>query len=319
MPGVHSTHGRFDQVRNGLWLAHGWMGDDAWFAENQRAKADYDTDSARLRLRSTCTDNGIRYLFPHLCPASSTGKLALHDCERVETLLDALPDVKILPWVGGVHRDHCPVESSRWRALFVDDCAALLSEHPRFAGIHLNIEPMPDGNPAFLLLLDELKSAIGSDKILSVAAYPPPTRWHPYPAVHWSEAYYREIDRRCDQLVPMMYDTGLRSGKIYTWLVESWTRELLEWTDHSELLLGLPAYEDLGVAYHDPKVENLENAIGGVNAGLLSSDSRLGKLEGIALYADWTISAQEWRTFRDRFAKSTTQPDNPAPAPAHKR
>ena len=31
-PGVASTGGKFDRSRNGLWLAHGWMGDAAWFA-----------------------------------------------------------------------------------------------------------------------------------------------------------------------------------------------------------------------------------------------------------------------------------------------
>jgi hypothetical protein len=300
-PGVASSHGRFDHARNGLWLAHGWMADDAWFVRNRRDPAAHDSDVTRRRLQTTCGDNGVAYVFPHLCPATPRGDLPAHDADRIDSLLAALPDVAVLPWVGGVRGRHCPVESTEWRARFVAACADLLRHHPGLAGVHLNIEPMPDGNAAFLALLDELKTALGPAKILSVAAYPPPTRWHPHPEVHWSEAYYREVDRRADQLVPMMYDTSLRFGKIYTRLVADWTRDLTKWTDHAEILLGLPAYEDEGVGYHDPRVETLDNALRGANAGLLRLGPRAARVGGVALYADWTTTPEEWRLFRERF------------------
>ena len=303
-PGEASSHGKFDRARNGLWLAHGWMGDDAWFARNKRNPADYDTSSARDRLRSTCAENGILYVFPHLCPASPRGDLPAHDADRIEALLAALPDAKVLPWVGGVHGRHCPVESSVWRAAFAANCADLLRRHPGLAGLHLNIEPMPDGNTAFLALLDELKRALGDEKLLSVAAYPPPTRWHPNPEVHWSEAYYREVDRRCDQLAPMLYDTSLRLEKVYTRLVSDWTHEVATWTDHAELVLGVPAYEDAGVGYHDPRVENLDSALRGVNAALADLGPRARRVSGVAVYADWTTSPDEWALFRRRFHSS---------------
>ena len=304
-PGVASTGGKFDRSRNGLWLAHGWMGDDAWFARNKRNPADYDTPSARDRLRATCADNGIAYVFPHLCPATPLGRLPAHDSARIESLLDTLPDTRVLPWVGGVRGEHCPVESPVWRAAFVADCADLLHRHPRLAGLHLNVEPMPDGNAAFLALLDELKRALGDDKILSVAAYPPPTRWHPHPEVHWGEAYYREVDRRADQLAPMMYDTSVPLEKIYTRLVSAWTEEVATWTNHSELLLGVPAYEDAGVVYHHPRVENLESALRGVNAALPRLNSQqAARVSGVAIYADWTTSADEWTLFQRGFRDS---------------
>jgi len=300
-PGVSSSQGRYDRGRNGLWIAHGWMADDSWFAINRRDRAGYDSVAARERLQSTCEDNGIGSVFPHLCPATQSGDLPAHDPVRAEALLDALPAVKVLPWVGGVHGRHCPVESPVWRARFVLSCAELLRRHPRLAGLHLNIEPMPDGNAAFLSLLEELKTAMPPDKMISVAAYPPPTRWHPHPEVHWSEIYYREVDRRCDQLVPMMYDTSLRLEKVYTRLVASWTRDVARWTTRAELLLGLPAYEDEQVAYHDPRVENVGNALRGANAGLLSLGPRANRIVGIALYADWTTTPEEWVVFRSGF------------------
>ena len=74
---------------------------------------------------------------------------------------------------------------------------------------------MPIGDEGFLPLLDELGQATPSGTLLSVAAYPPPMRWHPLPDVHWKESYLRQIARRADQMVPMMYDTSIRFPKVY--------------------------------------------------------------------------------------------------------
>ena len=101
--------------------------------------------------------------------------------------------------------------------------------------------------------------------MLSVAAFPPPTLWHPFGDVHWDEEYYKEVSGRVDQIVVMMYDTALRFQKVYQNLVVHWTREVLDWSNGPEVLLGLPAYQDEDVAYHDPEVENLMNAILGIH------------------------------------------------------
>ena len=83
------------------------------------------------------------------------------------------------------------------------------------AGVHINIEPMPSSNPHFLTLLEELSNAIPEGKILSVAAYPPPSLWHPMKEVHWDESYYRQVSSQTDQLAVMMYDTAIHFPKVY--------------------------------------------------------------------------------------------------------
>ncbi len=70
-PGVESSDGKFDHARNGLWLAHGWMSDDAWFTANHRDKNAYESEAAKTLLRRTCQENGIAYVFPHLCPVTA--------------------------------------------------------------------------------------------------------------------------------------------------------------------------------------------------------------------------------------------------------
>jgi hypothetical protein len=63
----------------------------------------------------------------------------------------------------------------------------------------------------------------------------------------------------------MMYDTSLRFQKPYQHLMASWTREVLEWSGTTDVLLGLPAYDDPGVKYHYPHVENLKNSLLGIH------------------------------------------------------
>jgi hypothetical protein len=112
--------------------------------------------------------------------------------------------------------------------------------HPRLAGIQLSIEPMPTGNLDFLTLLEELCEKMPPGKILSVAAYPPPTRWHPHASVHWDVSYFRQVARRVDLIVPMMYDTSVLLSKIYQRLIARWTSELLNRSGATQVLLGVP-------------------------------------------------------------------------------
>lgn len=84
-------------------------------------------------------------------------------------------------------------------------------------------------------------------RILSIAAYPPPTWWHPFPDVHWDESYFRQVASRCDQLAVMMYDAGQRIPKTYQKLMADWTVEVLNWSETRPVLLGVPTYDDAEV------------------------------------------------------------------------
>jgi spore germination protein YaaH len=170
--------------------------------------------------------------------------------------------------------------------------------------VQVNIEPMPNGDEAFPVLLAELKAALPDGKILSVAAYPPPTRWHPFVEVHWDEEYSREIARHADLLVPMMYDTSIRLGKPYQRLMARWTQQILDWAGNTEVLLGVPAYGDAGVGYHHPEVENLRNALRGIHAGLRLMPSLPDGYLGVSIYCEWEMDDQKWDDFRKEFERS---------------
>lgn len=302
-PGKRILDGRHDLRTNGIWLQHGWLGDDGWFTRNGRDRTLFRDTSRIKALADLTSSHGIEYVFPHLCPCSRSGAIAPVDPVQTERFLDHFTDFQVIPWIGGVLDVHCSPESPEWRASFVTSVVDLLQTHPRLSGVQVNIEPMPAGNSHFLVLLDELRDAIPAGKIISVAAYPPPTVLHRFPGVHWDEEYFREVAMRVDQMVPMMYDTAIINSKLYQHLMADWTSDVLVWSGDTQVLLGIPAYDDAGVGYHDPKIENLRNALLGIHASLSNKVDLPEHYAGVAIYCEWELDEAEWSEFAREFEK----------------
>jgi hypothetical protein len=303
-PGKVVTDGRHDLGRNGIWLQHGWLGDDGWFERNQKTNRipEFRTKERMQRLAGQLRQQHITDVFPHLCPAEITGEIAPVDAAQVERFLDVFEGFRVMPWVGGVLYLQVRPADAKWRKRFVGSIEQLLAAHPRLAGVQLNVEPMPSGNADFLVLLEEVRNVLPKGKVLSVAANPPPTRWHPFPDVHWQEPYFRAVAERSDQLAVMMYDTSLKRHKLYQHLMANWTEEVLAWAGGKPVLLGVPTYDDAGVEYHDPLVETLPNALLGIHRGL----DRLKKenYQGVAVYCEWETDEAEWLYWQSHFLKA---------------
>jgi len=304
-PGDCVRDGRHDLGTNGIWIQHGWLGDDSWFQRYGKDKALFRNDHKIQELAGLLAGHGVRYVFPHLCPCAPDGHIAPNDPAQTERFLDHFTGFRVIPWIGGVLEVHCFLKSEPWRRNFVSSAVALLETHPRLAGVQLNIEPMPSGNLDFLKLLDQLRQAMPTGKVLSVAAYPPPTRWHPHASVHWDESYFRQVSGRVDQIVPMMYDTSVLLSKIYQGLIARWTSEVLNWSGDTQVLLGVPAYEDAGAWYHFSRVENLQNALWGIHAGLSQYKTLPKNYAGIAIYCEWEMDEAEWKTLAQEFKKGS--------------
>jgi len=301
-PGKRVLDGRHNLGTNGIWLQHGWLGDDSWFQRYRKDKTLFRNDRKIQSLADLLGNHRVKYVFPHVCPSSPNGEIAPVDPVQTERFLDHFGEFAVIPWIGGVLDVHCSPESLQWRANFVSSVLDLLKNHPRLAGVQVNIEPMPAGNPDFLTLLDELRQAMPAGKILSVATYPPPTLWHPFPEGHWEESYFRQVAKRADQLAPMMYDTAIMLPKIYQHLMSGWTSEVLHWAGSTQVLLGIPVYDDAGVGYHFPHVENLQNALAGIHAGLSRYETLPRNYAGVAIYCEWEMDPQEWNYFKQEFA-----------------
>jgi hypothetical protein len=308
-PGEVITDGRHDRRSNCIWIQHGWIGDDGWFVRHRRqARLPYFRNADEVRkLAQLLRRHGITDVFPHLCPASPDGAVPLVDAVQTRRFLAEFQGVRGMPWVGGVSGVHVFEQGGKWRRRFAASVRGLLDRHPLFAGILLNVEPCASGNQEFLHVLEEVRTALPVDKILSVAPYPPPTLLQPFPGVHWDREYYQEVAKLVDQIAVMMYDTGLPLQRVYQWQLASWTNEVLAWGTTKEVLLGLPAYGDPGVKYHDPQVENLWNAFRGIHAGLSRRGVLPDNYRGMALYSEWEMKERDWKTMAGLFEKTDAQ------------
>jgi hypothetical protein len=303
-PGKDIRDGRHDLGKNGIWLGHGWLGADTWFIENGKTnQMEKFRNLANIRrLAETLRQHHIKDVFPHLCPSDPYGNLPPIDEAQAERFLAEFHDFRVMPWVGGPAGPSARLANAKWDERFIQSITNLFIAHPRFAGIQINIEPLASGDQDFLRLLERIHTALPAGKVLSVAAYPPPTRWQPSADVHWDESYFKEVAKRSDQLAVMMYDTGVRLPKIYEHIMADWTSETLSWSEGKPVLLGIPTYDDRGVEYHYAKVENLRTALLGIHKGLAAS-ALPPNYQGVALYCEWETDKDEWNYFQVHFLR----------------
>ena len=286
-------------------MAHGWLAADKWFTQNTKSnqltvyRDPKIIQEAAARLRT----NHIRDVFPHLCPTDMKGNLPATDPQQIERFLDGFDGFRVMPWVGGPNGTDARIDNQQWRSNFVESIANLIVSHPRLSGIQINIEPLASGDTNFLALLDTLRTRLPHGKIISIAAYPPPTLFQPGSDVHWNHDYFSSVARRSDQMAVMMYDTALHKSKLYQNLMADWTDEVLDWSSNTPVLLGVPTYNDQGVDYHDPRTENLRNALLGIHRGL-ARQPLAKNYQGVAIYCDWTTQSNDWEYFENHFLRN---------------
>ncbi len=176
-----------------------------------------------------------------------------------------------------------------------------------FDGVHVNIEPVESGSTRFLDWLDYLKTRIGKDKILSIAASKPAymDSVNISPLRSWDTDYFQAVARHADQLVIMNYDTGFRYPSWYSF----YTRERVKTILGSLSQAGLGCKVLLGVATYDPApahipaAENIASAVQGLRSALACPEVPRKNFEGIAVYGYWTTSDSEWKEFTQSWVK----------------
>jgi hypothetical protein len=291
--GDAGTH-PFNQDRNAVWLEHRWL-------EKAHTAREMDDLLSGLEAR------GVGYVYPHLIPFDGSGQLPPHSREQMRSFLAAArraaPRIKVLPWVGGLRVGYrrqrtgtVDLADLRQRQRIVAECRGLMDEG--FDGIHVNVEPVPNGDTDFLALLRALRSAVGDDHILSLSATrPTPVPLPIAPNFAWTHDYYGLVATVADQLVVMSYDTAAPTSALYrryvAYVASSLTGSLAR--SPARVLLGVPTYDETGIM-HRRAVETPENALLGVVWGLRGRGEG-GTFEGVALYAEWTTDAAEWDTY----------------------
>jgi hypothetical protein len=284
----------FNQDRNAVWLESRWL---------KRAHAAAEVEALLLALDR----RGVRYVFPHLIPFSTAGRLPVGEREPMRAFLAAArrvaPELKVLPWVGGLRKGYrrqrpgtIDLADLGQRQSIVAECRSLMDEG--FDGIHLNVEPVAEGDLDFLALLRALRTAVGPDRLLSLSAIRPgPMRLRFAPNFLWSPGYYARVASAADQVVVMAYDTGLPTGNLYRRYVAYAAATALRALagSRARVLMGVPTYDETGLM-HRAAAESPENALAGIVSGLRGQGGG-GTFEGVALYAEWTTDDREWGVY----------------------
>jgi hypothetical protein len=285
----------FNQDRNAVWLEHRWL-------ERRHDEREMEELLTSLRAR------GVTYVYPHVIPFDREGGLPPHDREQMRRFLEVArrvaPGMRILPWVGGLR-----VGWKRTRAGSVDladlgqrqrmaaECRGLIDEG--FHGVHVNIEPIDDGNDDFLALLRSLRTAVGEGTLSLSAIRPGPVRVPLAPNFFWTAEYYARVAELADQVVVMAYDTAIPTPALYRrylgYASSTVTRSVADSRARARVLVGVPTYEGTGLM-HRAGVETPENALMGIVAGLRGLGAG-GTFEGVALYAEWTTDEGEWDVY----------------------
>ena len=283
----------FNQNRNAVWLEHRWL-------EKPHSVEEME------QLFRFLDHHGIVYAYPHLIPFDSAGRLPLHNREQMRAFLatarQVAPNMKVLPWVGGLRVGYkrsrpgtIDLGDLGQRQRMVAECRGLMDEG--FDGIHVNVEPIANGDDDFLALLRALRTAVGTGILSLSATRPGPMAPAFAPNFFWTADYYARIADTADQVVLMTYDTAIPTPGLYRRYVAyaaAMVTANLARSSRARVLVGIPTYKDSGLM-HRKGVETPENALIGVVSGLRGRAG--GTFEGVALYAEWTTDPEDWAVY----------------------
>lgn len=286
--------------RDAVWLGHAWV-------DGRKGAADL------AELTRQLAGTGVRDLYVHTGPLAHDGSLdpALYP-QAARFLAEAhraLPHVRVQAWLGnlvapenddGLHLDQ-PAVRDRITASAVQVLAL------GFDGVHFDMEPVWSGSAGFLALLDQVHAATAARGVpFSVAA----PQIDPLPGLHrvgialtdhgkwWSQAYFAEVARRVEQIAVMSYDTSMQLESLYGGYVAHQTTLALEVTPPTvDLLMGLPAYWD-DTFSHRGSAETVPAAVRGARLSL-TRHAPGRQAFGLALYADYSATGDDWAAFRD--------------------
>ena len=283
----------FNQDRNAVWLEHRWL------------EKPHSAEEMEQMFRFL-DHHGIVYVYPHLIPFDSAGRLPLHDREQMRAFLatarQVAPNMKVLPWVGGLRVGYkrsrpgtLDLGDLGQRQRIVAECRGLMDEG--FDGIHLNVEPVANGDDDYLALLRALRAAVGTGILSLSATRPGPVAPAFAPNFFWTADYYARIADSADQVVLMTYDTAIPTPGLYrryvAYAAATVTANLAR-SHRTRVLVGIPTYDETGLM-HRKGVETPENALIGVVSGLRGRAD--GTFEGVALYAEWTTDPDDWAVY----------------------
>jgi hypothetical protein len=287
--------------KNGAWISVDWTSQSV-------------SQDAIAQLARDASTRDIHYLFPfttYLKPDGTFSPSYDYAAAFVSRFHQFEPEIQVLAWIGIPLKNNRSIGVQGWvdladpatRQKIVTFVAKLIRE-AKFDGVHLNVETVQNNDPDFLLLLQELRSALGPQRMISVTG----SHWAPgllnaLPFVkdfRWTSDYYQAVAGRVDQIATMTYDSYMPTPALY----RLWLREEVRGISSSlansevELLIGISVSREDTLSHH-PTAEDLQNGLGGLCAAQANSSQPEDKVQGVAIYADWEFAEKDWQLWRE--------------------
>ena len=286
-PGTH-----FNRGSNAAWLGVEWV--------NQPHQAD-----EILTLTMDLAERQITTIYVYTSyykPEGVFDPTYAYAEDFVATLKSFAPDLIVQAWVG-LPLDTMNLNSRAVRRDVVDFCATLVQD-TGFDGLHVDPEPVEDGDASVLALLDDLREALDPEAVLSIAGrriWPifPSIRWPFVGQWSWRTSYYQKVARRVDEVAVMVYDSALPTSGLY----RQWTKfqvialsRALVYSD-VRLFIGIPTSEETS-STHKPGAENMRSGLRGTVDGLNDWATWADVVTGVAIYPYWETDAREWQVYQ---------------------
>ncbi len=301
---------RFNQGQNATWVAHTWVGES-------HSASEYDDLAARLSREQ------IAFIYAHVGPLTGDGGIPVTRYPNAFTFTTEmharLPQLHILAWIGQIYRvgadpneDVIDLARSQTRDN-ITTIAGIFTNALGFDGIHYDIEPVPNNDNHFLDLLDGTRARIGTGKVLSLST----PNWIPVarvtdvlqtlrnqPNVWWTTYYYGVVSKHVDQIVAMMYNTGMPTAPLYELVVQQETAHILRATaaasPTTRVIVAIPTYTQPPSRAFHAAAENMQTGLHAVISGL-NEDDGLGAFAGLAIYPEWLTSDADWALYEQQW------------------
>ncbi len=290
----------YNKGNNAIWLEHAWVGD-------------FKTEEEIQNLANTLDKYQFGVAFVHVGPLKSDGLIDPetyeHSIHFVDTFRKFNNDIQLQAWMGQL-RWKIDLDNPEIRHNVIKK-SIIMTQMVGFDGVHFNIEPIWDKDEGFIKLLEETKNALPDEKIISVSMakfIPKAVIWfleNMYVFENYStHINYKNVAKYADQIVVMVYDTSIDREWLYRWIVKEqtiWVTSLLEDT---EIFIGIPSYDYGDIKpWFNHHIENVENGLKGIIAGLNNLRSNINSFAGVAIYSYWETDNDEWDTYEKLWLK----------------
>ena len=286
---------------NALWAAHTWVGDP-------HTEAEYREFAERMRRHE------ISDVMFHAGPFAGDGTVPPHLYAYADDLLAAMdryaPEVRTQAYLGQIEDRGggiLDLDDSETRGNILATAESFLDLG--FDGIHYDIEPIFPGDESFLEIVRRTRALTHprggvTSVALEQAEFPPGgsaviglfDRDYHDP----DSDFLRDVAAHADQVAIMTYDSSLPLDWLFGAYVAWQTEHIVEAIGaDATVFIGVPTYDEGTRGRFYSWAEHIRSGIRGVRKGLDRVADEKTQDVGIAIFAEWTTTDDEWAAYYD--------------------